>query len=162
MTLDEAVQALIPVAQVNEARRELVRELSLCRGDETRVLFELVCLHVLAVHFGIVQIFAEEPHRLAGLIEAYHQYWSTYSDAVAVSYSEEAYRRLPRYREAVRRSEVSGSGLEVGRVFADLCGLESGNLAALGANAFTRIVEQTAAMLASWDIDPPEPRLDVA
>ena len=47
-------------------------------------------------------------------------------------------------------------------MFAEFCGLESGNLAALGANAFTRIVEQAAAMLASWDIDPPEHRPDVA
>ena len=115
MNLDDAVHALIPVAEVSEDRRELVRELALSRDDETRVLFELVCLHVLAVHFGIVQVFAEEPPHLARFIEAYHRYWTTYSAAVAVNYSE------------------------------------AGNLAALGAHAFIRIVEQTASMLASWD-----------
>ena len=81
MNLDDAVQALIPVAEVSEARRELVRELSLSRGDEACVWVELVCLHVLAVHFAIVRVFAEDPPRLARFIEAYHRHWTTYSAA---------------------------------------------------------------------------------
>ena len=69
-----------------------------------------------------------------------------------VAEREEAYRRLSRYREGVRRSEDSGSRLEVGQVFQEFCGLPI-NLASLGTNTFTTVFEHAAAMLIAWDID---------
>ena len=152
MTVDEAIRALVPTMEVAAGTELLVRELSLDSHDQRRVLFEMICLQFLAVYFAMVHVFGDEPVKVEALTSAYHRYWSTYSDAVMVNYVEEAYRRLSRYREGVRRSEDSGSRLEVGKVFQELCGLPI-SLASLGTNTFTTVFEHAAAMLIAWDVE---------
>ena len=153
MTVDEAVRALVSTTEVAAGTELLIRELSLDSHDQRRVLFELTCVQFLAVYFAMVDVFGDEPVKLEALTSAYHRYWSTHSDAVRVNYAEEAYRRLSRYREGVRRSEDSESRLEVGQVFQELCDLPI-SLASLGTHAFTTVFEHAAAMLITWDVDP--------
>ena len=156
MKIDRAIEALIAGLEVGRGSDELVAELSLSPEEERRVRLELTCVHILAGHFAIAEVFHENVDILEALLAAYHRYWLIYSDAVSFNYGEAVYQRLARYREALLPAG-DGAGVQAGRVFAELCDLTTPNLTALGANAFTTRFGCATTLLASWDIELEEP-----
>ena len=112
---------------------------------------KLECLQILAVQLAVVQVLSEDAEKLDELLSAYHQYWSTYSKAVSVNYGEEVFRRLPRYREAAFGQDTGGS-LQVGKVFAELCGIMGANFTAFGTNVFANTYGVATGVIHSLDI----------
>ena len=152
VTVHDAVQLLIPSTGIASWSKEFVEELRLPKTEQDQVLFELECLQILAVQLALVQVLGEEAEKLDELLSAYHQYWSTYSEAVSVNYGEEVFRRLPLYREAAYGEETGGS-LQVGKVFAEQCGMAGANFIAFGTNVFANVYGAAAGVIRSLDIE---------
>ena len=151
-SIQSAIQLLLPCTEIAPWSKEFIEDLQLAKRQHDRVLFELTCLQILAVHFAITQTLDDEPVKLDELLSAYHQYWSTYSQAVSVNYGEEVFRRLPRYREAAFGEDPGGS-LQVGKVFAELCGITEANFTAFGTNVFANTYGAATGVIHSLDIE---------
>ena len=152
VSIRDAVQLLIPSTEIAPWSQEFVEDLRLPKAEQDQVLFELICLQILAIQLAVVEELGGEAEKLDELLSAYHQYWSTYSQAVSVNYGEEVFRRLPLYREAAFGQETGGS-LQAGKVFAQLCGITRANFAAFGTNVFANTYGVAAGMIHSLDIE---------
>ena len=155
VTTAEAVQLLIPCTEIAPWSREFVEDLRLPKAKHDQVLFELECLQILAVQFAVVQVLSDDAEKLDELLDAYQQHWATYSQAVAVNYGEEVFRRLPQYREAAL-GEDNGGSLQVGKVFAELCDMTGPNFAAFGTNVFTNVYGAAVGVIGSLEIASPD------
>ena len=82
-----------------------------------------------------------------------NEYWRTYSSAVSLQHCEEVQRRLPQHREAAFSDNELGTTLAIGELFAELCALEGGGLAAFGTNVFSRTREAACNLLNSLEVD---------
>ena len=151
-TVPEAIRTLIPATEIDESTREMLRQLGLSEDTQERVLFEITCLQILGIHFAIVEVFEEDPQKMTALLDAYYAYWSAYSKAVSVNYGEEAYKRLPAYREAFIGHRESEPVHAVGKVFADRCEV-SDALSALGSNVFGSVFTTLSHVQRSFEID---------
>ena len=152
VTTHAAVQLLVPCTEIAPWSREFIEDLRLPKAQQNQVLFELQCLQILAVQLAAVQVLSDDAEKLDELLSAYHQYWSIYSQAVSVNYGEEVFRRLPRYREAAFGEDTGGS-LQVGKVFAELCGMAGANFIAFGTNVFANTYGAADKVIHSLDIE---------
>ena len=151
MTVAEAIKILIPSTELSDWNRQIIKELKLSNEHQRRVLFELECLQILALHFAIMEVFAEEPQKLDAFLNAYVEYWTVYSGAMSINYGEALYKRLRTYGEAID-SQQEQNYTAVGKAFSTLCDVAHENLTGLGANVFNTAFEQTCNVLASMNI----------
>ena len=70
-----------------------------------------------------------------------------------IEYGEEAYRRLPAYREALTGHGGSEPIYAVGKVFAACCQAAESALGALGSNVFASVLADASRVLSEMDID---------
>ena len=152
-TAPEAIRSLVPGTEVADSSKQILSQLQLPRDAYERILFEMTCLQILGVHFAILESFEKEPAKLTALLDSYYGYWSVYSEAMAVKYGEEAYRRLPAYREALTGHGGSEPIYAVGKVFAACCQAAESALGALGSNVFASVLADASRVLSEMDID---------
>ena len=86
-SVQSAIQLLLPCTEIAPWSKEFIEDLQLAKRQQDRVLFELECLQILAVHFAITQMFEEDSANLEALVTAYYEYWLTYSKAVSANYA---------------------------------------------------------------------------
>ena len=147
MTPHEVVRRVTTFTEVGDSSKQIVAELNLTKEAESHILFELQCLQIIAVEFSIIELFRNYP----GLLEAYSDYWTTYSAAVSVGYAEEANNRLPRYRDAF--SSEADPAYSVGKAFVEISGGDHPSLSSLASNVFARTFGQASNLLNTLQVD---------
>ena len=155
-TVRETAKLLAAVGQRSDSSLDLVRELGLPAEEEEQVLLELGCLQRIAGHLSVVEAFSDSPETVEPLLTAYYEEWPKSSECDRrVHTSEEVYRRLPVYREAMRSADEEGIIVSVGKAFARLCGNPDRNLTGLGSNVFGSASMKASKLLEQVDLEAP-------
>ena len=150
-TARETAMLLAEVGQTSASSLALVRDLGMPTEQEEKVLLELACLQRIAMHLSVVEAFSDSPEAVEPLLTAYYEEWPRSIEFDRRAHSEEVYRRLPVYREAIRSAGEEGIIVAVGKAFARLCDDPDTNLAGLGSSVFGSASMEASKLLAQVD-----------